>query len=131
MREEHRAGLVVGQGVQPIDELTCQAQLVGVGPLGGELLDLGPVLPEASRHMTSCETVAGALSAASRLRAFWTRSSPLIWEMSPSRSFSPWAGKLDSGLAVGVGLGEADQPGGQVAGLSGLELGERQAGGRH
>ena len=129
-REEHRAGLILRQRVQPIHKLTCQAQLLSIGPRGGELLDAGPVLPRGQFPHDKLRNGRGSLAGGQPLEGFLDAFIAVDLGDVAHLEFFTLGGEVDSGLAVGVRLGEADQPGGQVAGLSGFELGEGQAGGR-
>ena len=72
-------------------------------------------MPTLSRHMTSWEIGCGGLVGGKPLQSLLDpRSSPLIWETSPSLKLLVLGREADARFGLGIGLGEADQPGGQV-----------------
>ena len=79
-------------------------------------------------HITICEIASGALSAASRRRAFWTFGSLLSCAMSADQELLPGLGQHHAKLQCRGR--EAHQPRRQVPRLPWLEQGLREVGGR-
>jgi len=125
--QQQGSGLVIGDGVEMVDEVARQGEFMGVGPFLGELGDVLPVGIGIEFPEDQLGDGLGGLQGGQPLERLLELGVVVDLADVADAEFFPLGGHVEAD--VGVGLSEADESGGEFAGLSGFESGVGESGG--